>query len=143
VMRAVDEGARLVVIDSLNGYLGAMPEERFLSAHLHELFTYLSHRNVITLVTLAQHGVVGEHVAPPVDVSYLADNVLLMRYFEAFGSVRRAISVVKKRTGDHETRVRELHISHEGIAVGATLAQFHGVLSGRPVFTGRDGADER
>jgi circadian clock protein KaiC len=101
------------------------------------LLTYLSHRNVVSILTLAQHGVVGEHVNSPVDISYLADSVLLIRYFEAFGTVRRAISVVKKRSGDHEVLVRELQISRRGISVGKPLDEFHGVLSGRPVFTGR------
>ena len=140
IMSAVDDDhVSTVLIDSLNGYLGAMPEERFLSAHLHELFTFLNHRNVVTLLTLAQHGVLGEHVASPVDISYLADSVLLIRYFEAFGAVRRATSVVKKRSGDHEVHVRELHISQRGIVIGEPLEQFHGVLSGRPIFLG--GAD--
>jgi circadian clock protein KaiC len=137
IMHAVDaDGASLIVIDSLSGYLGAMPEERFLSAHLHELLTYLNHRNVVTLLTLAQHGIVGEQVSAPVDISYLADSVLMIRYFEAFGAVRRAISVVKKRSGDHEVHVRELLVSSAGIAVGEPIAEFHGVLTGRPVFVG-------
>jgi circadian clock protein KaiC len=139
VMRAVDAGARLVVIDSLSGYLSAMPEERFLSTHLHELMTYLSHRNVATLLTLAQHGVVGERVNSPVDLSYLSDSVMLLRYFEAFGAVRRAISVVKKRTGGHESYVREMSIDQHGIRVGRPLTQFQGVLTGRPEFTGDAG----
>ena len=138
VMRAVDEhDARTVVIDSLSGYLSAMPEERFLSTHLHELLTSLSHRNVVTLLTLAQHGMVGEQVTSPVDLSYLADTVLLLRYFEAFGAIRRAISVVKKRSGPHEVFVRELSIGIGGIMVGEPLEQFQGVLGGRPQFIGR------
>ena len=137
VMNAVDEEhARLVVIDSLSGYLSAMPEERFLSTHLHELLTYLGHRNVVTLLTLAQHGVVGERVSSPVDISYLADTVLLLRYFEAFGAIRRAISVVKKRAGAHEVFVRELSINNKGIVIGEPLKQFLGVLSGQPDFKG-------
>jgi circadian clock protein KaiC len=137
VMSAVnDDGARVVAIDSLSGYLGAMPEERFLSTHLHELLTYLSHRNVLTLMTLTQHGVVGEHVAAPVDISYLADTVLLLRYFEAFGAMRRAISVVKKRAGAHEVFVRELTIGQSGVVIGEPLRQFQGVLSGLPSFSG-------
>ena len=139
VMSAVDdENARLVVIDSLSGYLSAMPEERFLSTHLHELLTYLSHRNVVTLLTLAQHGVVGEHVVSPVDISYLADSVLLLRYFEAFGAIRRAISVVKKRSGPHEVLVRELSIESSGIVIGRPLKQFQGVLTGQPEFRGEE-----
>jgi len=113
-----------------------MPEERFLAAYLHELLTTLSHRNVLTIVTLAQHGLVGEHVAAPVDVSYLADSVLLIRYFEAFGQIRRAISVVKKRSGPHEVAVREMRIDANGIGIGEPLTNFQGVLSGRPEFTG-------
>ena len=144
IMSAVnDEGASFVVIDSLSGYVSAMPEERFLSAHLHELLTYLNHRNVVTLLTLAQHGIVGEHVSAPVDISYLADSVLMIRYFEAFGAVRRAISVVKKRSGDHESQVRELHISSAGISVGEPITTFQGVLSGRPTFIGTVAGDVR
>ena len=136
VKQAVDAGASLVVIDSLSGYLSTMPEERFLSAYLHELLTTLSHRNVLTILTLAQHGLVGEHVAAPVDVSYLADTVVLVRYFEAFGKIRRAISVVKKRSGAHEVAVREMRIEASGIAIGEPLTDFQGVLTGRPEFTG-------
>jgi circadian clock protein KaiC len=139
-MRSVDEaGARIVVIDSLSGYLSAMPEERFLTTHLHELLTYLSHRNVLTIVTLAQHGLVGEQIASPADISYLADAVLLLRYFEAFGAVRRAISVLKKRSGPHEVHVREMKITSNGIAIGDPLVQFQGVLTGRPQFMGKAG----
>ena len=140
VMQAVDEGARLVVVDSLSGYLNAMPEERFLATHLHELLTYLSHRNVVTMLTLAQHGVVGEQVSSPVDISYLADTVLLLRYFEAAGAIRRAISVVKKRSGSHEVYVRELTIGASGLRIGEPLRQFQGVLTGLPTFGG-DAAD--
>jgi circadian clock protein KaiC len=141
VMRAVDEGgARMVVIDSLSGYLSAMPEERFLSTHLHELLTYLGHRNVVTLMTLAQHGLIGPQVASPVDISYLSDTVLLMRYFEAFGAIRRAISVVKKRSGGHEIFLRELSFGPGGIVIGEPLTQFQGVLGGQPTFRG-DEAD--
>ena len=138
VMREVSEsGATIVVIDSLSGYLHAMPEERFLSTHLHELLTGLSHQNVATIVTLAQHGLVGERIESPADVSYLADNVMLLRYFEAFGAVRRAISVVKKRSGAHETLVREMRIARGGIVVGEPLTDFNGVLTGRPEYVGR------
>jgi circadian clock protein KaiC len=138
VMEAVDQkGASTVVIDSLSGYLSAMPEERFLSTHLHELLTSLSHRNVVTLLTLAQHGMVGEQVTSPVDLSYLADTVLLLRYFEAFGAIRRAISVVKKRSGPHEVFVRELSVGIGGIRIGEPLEEFQGVLGGRPQFVGK------
>jgi circadian clock protein KaiC len=137
---AVDEdGVRLVVIDSLSGYLGAMPEERFLSTHVHELLTFLSYRNVVTILTLAQHGVVGERVQSPVDISYLADTVMLLRYFEAFGAIRRALSVVKKRSGPHEVLIREMKIAPPaGVTIGEPLNQFQGVLSGRPEFTGTE-----
>lgn len=138
VMDAVDQDdVRLVVIDSLSGYLSAMPEERFLSTHVHELLTYLSYRNVVTILTLAQHGVVGENVQSPVDLSYLADTVLLLRYFEAFGAVRRALSVVKKRSGPHEVFIREMQIKGDvGISIGDPLHGFSGVLTGRPTYTG-------
>jgi circadian clock protein KaiC len=139
VLQAVDAGASLVVIDSLSGYLSTMPEERSLAGYLHALLTTLSHRNVLSILTLAQHGLVGEHVAAPVDVSYLADTVVLVRYFEAFGQIRRAISVVKKRSGAHEVAVRELRIEANGIAIGEPLTDFQGVLTGRPEFTGDSG----
>jgi circadian clock protein KaiC len=138
VRQAVEQdGARVVIIDSLSGYLSAMPEERFLSTHVHELLTFLSHKNVVTILTLAQHGVVGERVQSPVDISYLSDSVLLLRYFEAFGAVRRALSVVKKRSGGHEVYVRELRVGPNGVRVGAPLADFHGVLTGRLQFSGQ------
>jgi circadian clock protein KaiC len=139
-MDAVDkEGVQNVVIDSLSGYLSAMPEERFLSTHVHELLTFLSYRNVLTILTLAQHGVVGERVESPVDISYLADTVLLLRYFEAFGQVRRALSVVKKRSGPHEPALREMLIRpNQGVTVGEPLVQFQGVLSGRPTYVGEE-----
>ena len=142
VMNAVDtQDAKIVVIDSLSGYLSAMPEERFLATHVHELLTFLSYRNVLTVLTLAQHGVVGEYVQSPVDISYLADTVLLIRYFEAFGAVRRALSVVKKRSGPHEVLVREMSIRPlEGISIGEPLRQFSGVLTGRPSYTGEEPA---
>ena len=136
VMSAVDSGASTIVIDSLSGYLSTMPEERFLAAYLHELLTTLSHRNIVTILTLAQHGLVGEHVAAPIDVSYLSDTVLLIRYFEAAGHIRRAISVVKKRSGGHEVAVREMRIEPGGIRIGEPLTNFQGVLSGVPEFTG-------
>ena len=138
VMDAVrEDGAQIVIIDSLSGYLSAMPEERFLSTHVHELLTFLSYHNVVSILTLAQHGVVGERVQSPVDISYLADTVLLLRYFEAFGSVKRALSVVKKRSGPHEVLIREMQIGPpEGIKIGEPLIQFQGVLTGRPIYTG-------
>lgn len=140
VRRSVDEGgARLVVIDSLNGYLNAMPEERFLSIQMHELLTYLNQQGVVTLLIMAQHGFLGSNMATPVDVSYLADGVLMLRYFEAKGEVRRAISVVKKRSGAHESTIREVKITPGGIRVGEPLREFQGVLTGVPSFDGVKG----
>ncbi len=130
------DGARVVVIDSLNGYLSAMPEERFLSAHLHELLAYLAQRGVATIVIMGQYGLFGSHMAPPVDVSYLADTVLLLRYFEAGGEVRQAISVVKKRGGAHERTIREFRIDASGVQIGEPLKDFHGVLTGAPSYLG-------
>ena len=133
------EGIQTIVIDSLSGYINAMPEERFLATHLHELLTFLTYKNVFTILTLAQHGVLGEHVVSPADLSYLADTVMLIRYFEAFGAIRRALSVVKKRSGLHEGFIREMLIRDgKGIAVGEPLRQFQGVLAGRPTFTGEE-----
>jgi circadian clock protein KaiC len=124
----------VVVIDSLNGYLNAMPSERFLMLHMHELLSFLGQRGVTTLVPMTQHGIVGD-MQVPVDASYLTDTVVLLRYFEAFGQIRQAISVMKKRTGKHERTVRELHIDN-GILVGATLRDFQGILTGAPHFIG-------
>lgn len=123
--------ARTVVIDSLNGYQSAMPEEQALILHMHELLQYLNRQGASTFLTVAQHGLVGDMRAP-VDVTYLADTVLLLRYFEAFGRVRRAISVIKKRTGAHEDTIREYQISSEGITLGEPLMGFQGVLRGVP-----------
>lgn len=127
-------GARVVVIDSLNGYLQAMLEERFLTAQLHELLTYLGHRGVVTFLVLAQHGMVGTMQAD-VDTTYLADTVILLRYFEAAGEVRQALSVVKKRIGRHERTIRELRLEG-GVVVGEPLRDFHGVLTGVPAYGG-------
>lgn len=140
VIRAVEQdGARLVVIDSLNGYLNAMPEERFLTIQMHELLTYLNQQGVVTILVMAQHGFLGAAVATPVDVSYLADTVMIFRYFEAKGALHRALSVVKKRTGAHENTIRELKITNEGIRVGEPLRKFHGVLAGVPIYEGMQG----
>ena len=130
------DGARLVVIDSLNGYLQAMPDERFLTAQMHELLTYLNQQGVVTLLVMAQHGLLGP-MSSPVDVSYLADTVVLLRYFEAGGAIRRAISVVKKRTGRHEDTIREMRLSaSRGVEIGEPLTAFRGVLTGVPVLAG-------
>jgi circadian clock protein KaiC len=135
VRRAVDAGASVVIIDSLNGYLNAMPEERFLTTHLHELFAYLNQKGVLTLVVVAQHGMVmGTSAGNDVDISYLADTVLLFRYFEARGAVKQAISVFKKRTGPHERTIRELVIDSDGVRVGDPLTQFRGIMTGVPQY---------
>jgi circadian clock protein KaiC len=126
---------RTVVIDSLNGYQAAMPEEQFLILHIHELLQYLNRQGATTFLTVAQHGLVGEMKAP-VDVTYLADTVLLLRYFEAAGDVRRAMSVIKKRSGGHEKTIREFEIGSQGLSVGPPLTQFQGVLRGVPNFVG-------
>jgi len=136
VRRRVEDGVRVVVIDSLNGYRNAMPEENFLILHLHEMLSYLSQRGVLSLLVMAQYGLVGQDVAAPVDLSYLADTVILLRYFEAFGQVRQAISMVKKRSGPHEHSVRELRIGKTGLRVGRELREFHGVLAGQLGYTG-------
>jgi circadian clock protein KaiC len=129
-------GARVVIIDSLNGYLNAMPSEQFLILQLHELLTYLGQRGILTVLTMAQHGLVGREMASPADVSYLADAVILLRHFEAGGSVRKAISVLKKRTGAHESSIRELRMSSRGLQVGRPLVEFKGVLTGMPSYQG-------
>ena len=136
VREAVDrDDAGLVIIDSLNGYLNAMPDERFLTMQMHELLTYLNQQGVVTLMIMAQHGFVGA-MATPVDVSYLADAVVMIRYFEAQGAIHRAVSVVKKRTGSHESTIREFHLSAAGIVVGKPLTNFRGVLTGVPIYDG-------
>jgi circadian clock protein KaiC len=130
-------GVKLVVIDSLNGYLNAMPHEEFLAAQLHELLSYLGHRGVTTFMIVAQQGIMGAQMGTPVDASYLADSIVLFRYFEARGEVRKAISVAKKRGGGHENTIRELTIDGHGIRVGAALSDFQGVLTGVPVYRGK------
>ncbi|MES2897651.1 MAG: ATPase domain-containing protein [Pseudomonadota bacterium] len=128
---------RTIVIDSLNGYQAAMPEEQFLVLHMHELLQFLNRSGVTTFLTIAQHGLVGDMQAP-VDITYLADTVILLRYFEANGRVRRAMSVIKKRTGAHEDTIREYQIGSDGLTVGAPLSGFQGVLRGVPTFVGHD-----
>jgi len=138
VRRAVEAGAKVIIIDSLNGYLNAMPEERYLTTHLHEMFSYLNQNGVLTIMVVAQHGmIVGGGLVGDVDVSYLADTVLLLRYFETPGEIKQAISVFKKRTGAHERTLRELRISSEGIAVGEPLREFRGVMTGVPQYEGQ------
>jgi circadian clock protein KaiC len=134
VQEAVErDNARIIVIDSLNGYLNAMPEEQFLTAQLHELLSYLGRRGVTTIMVVAQHGLVGANMMSPVDTSYLADSVVIFRYFEYEGRVRKAISVMKKRSGRHEESIRELILSGEGVQVSEPLANFHGILTGVPI----------
>ena len=136
VRRLVDEQSlKVVVIDSLNGFLNAMPHEQFLTLQLHELLSYLSQQGVATIMTLAQHGFIGNMQAP-VDVSYLADSVLLFRYFEFAGEIRQALSVVKKRSGSHERAIRELIFARNQVSVGQPLKEFKGVLTGIPTFIG-------
>lgn len=137
VMEMVEkQDVKLLIIDSLNGFLNAMPGELFLAMQLHELLAYLAQKGVATLLTLAQHGFVGANIDTPLDVSYLADTVLLFRYFEAAGEVRQALSVIKKRSGEHERTIRELVMKDGKIIVGAALADFDGVLTGVPAYRG-------
>lgn len=135
VRHAVEQDkTRVLTIDSLNGYLNAVPEERFLLLHLHELLSYLGQNSVASLLVFAQHGMIGP-MQTAVDVSYLADSVILLRYFEAQGKIRKALSVVKKRSGFHETAIREFLLSQEkGVQIGQPLDEYRGILSGIPKF---------
>jgi len=133
--RVEEDGVRVVVIDSLNGYLNAMPDGRFLILQMHELLTFLGQQGILTILILAQHGLVGP-AETPLDISYLSDAVLMLRYFEFGGTVRRALSVVKKRSGRHEHTIREFQLSSQGLVVGPPLNDFHGVFSGTPSYTG-------
>jgi circadian clock protein KaiC len=136
---AVEErNSRMIILDSVNGYLNAMPEERFLSLQLHELLSYLNHKGVITIMVLAQQGLIGS-MSSPVDLTYLADTIVMLRFFEAQGAVKQAISTIKKRSGQHERTLREYTLSSEGISVGDPLRQFHGVLSGIPQLLQKPG----
>lgn len=138
VKQVVEGGAQLLGIDSLNGYLTAMSEERALALQLHELLTYLGAHGVATFLVVTQHGIVGQGMSAPIDVSYVADNVILMRYFESEGRVHKALSVVKNRAGDHEPTIRELMVRPGQVSIGPALAGFRGVLTGVPVFIGDD-----
>lgn len=129
------DGVRVVIIDSLNGYLNAMPDGRFLILQMHELLSYLGQQGVLTILVLAQHGLVGP-METPLDISYLADAVIMLRYFEHAGAVHRALSVVKKRSGDHEHTIREFRLTAGGIALGPPLTEFTGIFSGTPSYTG-------
>ena len=135
VRRQVEEGAKVIVIDSLNGYMNAMPEERFLITHLHELFAYLNQKGVVTIMVVAQHGLINQGVSE-IDVSYLADTVVLFRYFEAEGEIHQALSVFKKRTGLHQRTLRQLKITASGISIGDPLTGFRGIMTGTPEYEG-------
>ncbi len=135
IRQQVEGGAQMVVLDSLTGYQNAMPEESYLILHMHELLSYLGQQGVLTLLVLAQHGLVGP-MHSSVDLTYISDTVLLLRFFEASGKIRRAMSVMKKRTGPHEETIREFRIGSTGLRVGPALEQFHGVLTGVPAFSG-------
>lgn len=138
VQNCVEEHrARMIVIDSLNGFMQAMPGEQFLALHLHELLTYLNNRGVVSLMVLAQAGVIGTNVQTPADVSYLADNILVLRYFEVQGEVRQALSMIKKRSGPHEHTIRELKLGPGRIRLGEPLTNFQGVLTGIPALLGQ------
>ncbi len=131
-----EHGVRLVGIDTLNGYLNAIPSRDTAVIRMHELLSFLNEREVATLIVLAQHGIVGATMPVPIDLSYLADAIVLLRFFEASGEVRKAISCVKKRTGRHEHTIRELKLGPEGIQVGAPLTAFRGILTGVPEYIG-------
>lgn len=131
------EGINFIVIDSLNGYLNAMPEERLLDIRLHELLSYLAQRGATTLLTLAQHGMFGSEAGSQAEVSYLPDSLLVLRFFESMGEVRKAISVLKKRSGPHELTIREFQVTNSGVRVGEPLREFQGVLSGVPDYIGQ------
>ncbi len=138
ILRDVEVGCKLVAIDSLNGYLNAMPGEKYLNNQLHELCTCLNQQGVVTILILAQHGLAAAAEAP-VDLSYLSDTVVSLRYFEAYGEVKQAIAMVKKRSGRHEKAIREFKlISGRGIVIGKPLKQFQGVLTGVPIFRGSE-----
>ena len=129
------DGAKMVVVDSLNAYLQSMPGEKYLLLQMHELLTYLNHRGVVTVMILGQHGLIGD-MRSTIDVSYLADTIVLLRFFETEGEVRKAISVLKTRTAAHERTIREFSVGHRGVFVGAPVQGFRGVLSGMPAWEG-------
>ncbi len=136
------ENLRVLVIDSMNGLLNAMPNEQFLAMQLHELFAYLGQQGIATILTLAQHGLIGTAIHAPIDISYLADTVLLFRYFERTGQIRQALSVLKKRSGPHERTIRELIFEKGRVYVGQPLTDFEGVLTGVPRFLGGTSSSE-
>ncbi len=137
VQRHVEHNdVKMIVLDSLNGYLQSMPGEKSLAIHLHELLSYLGNRGVVTIMILAQTGMIGSALQSAVDVSYLADNILLLRYFETHGELRQAISTLKRRSGDHEHTIRQLKLGPDHIQIGPPLSDFQGVLTGSPIFLG-------
>jgi circadian clock protein KaiC len=139
IVRAVeDDDVQLIVLDSINGYMHAMPAERQLAIQVHELLSYLANHRVTAILTLVQRGIFGSPVDEAAEVSYLADTVVLLRYFEFGGAVRQAVSVVKKRSGEHEHTIRECRVEQGGFHVGEPLNNFRGVLSGVPEYTGED-----
>ena len=129
--------AKVIVIDSLNGYLHSMSQEKQMTAQLHELLTYLTQHGVTIMITVSQTGMIGSSVQSPVDTTYLSDNVILFRYFEFNGQMRRAISIVKKRSGDHERTIRELMTGENGVTIGPALEGFQGIFTGTPTFLGK------
>jgi circadian clock protein KaiC len=131
-----EDGAKVVVIDSLNGYLNAMFQDNFLAAQLHELLSYLNNKGVTTMMVVAQTGMLGTQMGNPIDASYLADSVVVLRYFEHNGAVKKAISVMKKRTGGHEDSIRQIWFDREGVHLSGPLLHLRGVLTGVPVETG-------
>jgi circadian clock protein KaiC len=132
----LERGVRMVVIDSINGYINAMPEERYLNLQLHELLVFLGQQGVFSIMVLSQQGLIGSMQAV-VDLTYLADTVVLLRYYEVSGALKKAISVIKKRSGEHERTIREFNLSADGIQLGEPLAEFHGVLTGVPLLETR------
>jgi len=132
VSRAVERGVKVMVIDSLNGYLNAVPDERFLTTHLHELLTYLGQHQVVTLLVGVQQGMLGGSMSSSMEASYLADNVVMLRYFEDNGEIRQAISIFKKRGSTHERSIRSFTLSDQGVGVGPVLRGYRGLLTGVP-----------
>jgi len=140
VCRAADSGTKVVVIDSLNGFLQSMPNEKLLAIHMHELLTYLGQRGVVTILVGVQQGMLGSNMSTAIDATYLADNVLLLRYFESQGEVQQALSIFKKRGSQHERTIRRMIISPQGLQIGAVLKHFHGILTGVPKLIGQPSA---
>lgn len=134
VDRVEKQGVKLVVMDTLNGYLQSAIEEPSVILHVRELLSYLSRRQIVTIMTLTQHGIFGTELSSPLDFSFLADNVFLLRYFELDGALNKALSIVKKRSGPHEHTIRKLTLRARGINVSEPLIGFSGVLTGTPVY---------